>query len=122
MEIEALYTNCMNNLNREWDTPEERQKIFDQISRNEEAGEFYRLLGVMEQAFGDPFQVTMKKVDEAEAQEDNDEKDNDENENEEQGARSKDQEIEDKVEKEDKDKQMNDADAANADPLEQEGE
>jgi len=107
----------MNNLNREWDTPEERQKIFDQISRNEEAGEFYRLLGVMEQAFGDPFQVTMKKVDEAEAQEDNDE-----NENEEQGARSKDQEIEDKVEKEDKDKQMNDADAANADPLEQEGE
>lgn len=82
LEIEALYTNCMNNLNREWDTPEERQKIFDQISRNEDVGEFYRLLGVIEQAFGDPFQVTTKKVDgEAEAQEDNDE---------EQGAGSKD--------------------------------
>ena len=40
-----------------------RQNIFDQISRNEDVGEFYRLLSVMEQAFGDPFQVTMKQVD-----------------------------------------------------------
>ena len=87
LEIEALYTNCMTNLSREWDTPEERQNIFDRISGNEDIGEFYRLLSVMEQAFGDPFQVTTKKVDgDAEGQEDNEDdpgaKPKDENENE----------------------------------------
>ena len=62
----------MATLSREWDTPEERQKIFDQISRNEDVGELYRLLSVIEQAFGDPFQVTTKKVDgDGEGQEDN---------------------------------------------------
>lgn len=64
----------MTNLSREWDTPEERQAIVDQISRNADVGEFFRLLSVVERAFGDPFQVTTKKVDgEAEGQEDNDE-------------------------------------------------
>lgn len=60
LEIEALYSNCMAPLGREWETPEARAETIEAINSVEDVPEFYRQLGLIEQAFCDPFMVTTK--------------------------------------------------------------
>ena len=62
LEIEALYSTTMKDLNREWDTPESREKIVSDIRETESIEEFYKLLEKVENSFSDPFQVTYKKI------------------------------------------------------------
>lgn len=64
----------MNDMSREWDTEDDRQRLLKQISDNEDIGELYKIISIIEQAFCDPFQVTTKKVNgDAEVADDNEE-------------------------------------------------
>ena len=51
----------MNGLNREWDAPDVREQILNEIQNLEEIGPLYKLLDRVEEAFADPYQVTYKK-------------------------------------------------------------
>lgn len=64
----------MTEVNREWDTEDDRERITKELNETDEIGDVYRLMSLIESAFCDPFQVTEKpiKVGEAEQADDND--------------------------------------------------
>lgn len=55
LDIEALYSNTMKDLNREWDTPEIRESILEEVRNLEEVEDFYKILDKVENCFSDPF-------------------------------------------------------------------
>jgi hypothetical protein len=55
LEIEALYSSTMKDLNREWDTPEIRETTLTNLRETESVEEFYKILDKVENAFSDPF-------------------------------------------------------------------
>lgn len=55
LEIEALYSTTMKDLNREWDTPEIREEILEKIRETTSIEEFYKLLEKVENNFSDPY-------------------------------------------------------------------
>jgi hypothetical protein len=62
LEIEALYSSTMEGLQREWDTPEVREKILEELREVEDLDIFYKILDKIEICFSDPYQVTYKKI------------------------------------------------------------
>lgn len=61
LEIESIYTSTMGNMNREWDTLERREQVIDAIQNSEDVASLYRLMGTIEEAFCNPWQVVVKK-------------------------------------------------------------
>ena len=55
LEIEALYSSTMSNMQREWETPETREQIIDAIQNIDEVAKFYRLMSTVEEAFCSPW-------------------------------------------------------------------
>ena len=55
MEIEEMYTNRMQNSNREWDSQDDRDKIVKELIECEDINDFYRIMQVIEKGFCDPF-------------------------------------------------------------------
>lgn len=55
LEIEALYTSTMEGLQREWDTPEVREQILEQLREVDDLEMFYKLLEKIEICFSDPY-------------------------------------------------------------------
>lgn len=56
----------MKDLSREWDTPESRDQILNEIREIDDVDEFYKLLETVENSFSDPYQVTCKKIENGE--------------------------------------------------------
>lgn len=44
MEIEDLYTNTMQNMNREWECIDDRDRIMKELQETEDIDEFYKIL------------------------------------------------------------------------------
>ena len=66
LEIEALYTGTMKDMNREWELPDVREQILNSIQQAENVQDFYKLFDRVEQCFADPFQITYKTITEGE--------------------------------------------------------
>ena len=61
LDIEQSYSETMANLDREWETPEIRAKVIEEVKEAKDIDELYRLLDRIEMGFADPYQVSIKK-------------------------------------------------------------